>query len=330
MIMLLGDAVRETIVNHIKSAKMYGISADTTPDLSKKDQMAVVCRYIDMEGDLKERLVAMKCVHSKTGDQMADDIISTLNSHSLKTDELCFQSYDFTSSMSGRFNGCQKKLQDKLRRAIPYSEVEECIKEVEDALKLRNLSKTRWTARPESIRAVWISFEQTQNALCKIKESAKFDTKTKASARSLHSKMESADFIIAIMFMKNIMMKSKLMTEALQAPDLNIIDAMTIICSTVHSLKRINEDSEAMNDLIEAGIQFTQKVGGNAHEEFKRKHRVRRRPTRIEEHPETDCKMNIIMFYRRGFKEVLEIQIMQLGDNLNVCFEAVRPLAIQL
>ena len=48
------------------------------------------------------------------------EIIGSLIKQSLKLDELCFQSYDYTASMSGRFNGVQKKLQDKLERRLPY------------------------------------------------------------------------------------------------------------------------------------------------------------------------------------------------------------------
>ncbi len=80
--------------------------------------------------------------------------------------------------------------------------------------------------------------------------------------------MESCDFIMSIMFMKNIVSNTKQMTEALQGEDHNIVDAMTIICSTVCGLQRINGNSLAIDDLIEAGFQYTDKLGGNAHAEF--------------------------------------------------------------
>ena len=38
------------------------------------------------------------------------------------------------------------------------------MKQVENALKLRNLSKTRWVYRSESIEAVWSSFEAVRKA----------------------------------------------------------------------------------------------------------------------------------------------------------------------
>ena len=45
-ITLLADQVRQEIILDIKQAGMFSVSADTTPDLSKSDQMTVVCRFI--------------------------------------------------------------------------------------------------------------------------------------------------------------------------------------------------------------------------------------------------------------------------------------------
>jgi hypothetical protein len=69
--------------------RLFGVYADTTPDLSRKDQLAVVCRYVNEDDDSKERLLCIKSTTSKTGAGTADEIITTLNSHALNTNELC-------------------------------------------------------------------------------------------------------------------------------------------------------------------------------------------------------------------------------------------------
>ncbi len=119
MMQLLGDEVRKRIITEVKEAGFFGVSADTTPDLSHKDQMATVCRYIDSCGDAKERLISMKSVCTKACDATAKEIIKVLQNSSLNTEELSFQSYDFTNSMSGCFNGAQKKLQEQLQKTVP-------------------------------------------------------------------------------------------------------------------------------------------------------------------------------------------------------------------
>ncbi|CAB3996389.1 Hypothetical predicted protein [Paramuricea clavata] len=44
MIQLLAEDVRRQVVKEIKDAKMFSVSADATPDLSRNDQLSVVCR----------------------------------------------------------------------------------------------------------------------------------------------------------------------------------------------------------------------------------------------------------------------------------------------
>ena len=61
------------------------------------------------------------------------------------------------------------------------------------------------------------------------------------------------------------MTTTKQMTEVLQAHDLNIVDALTIIGSTIQSLKSVQRKQAEMDALIEARISNTIKMGGVAH-----------------------------------------------------------------
>ena len=116
----IGREVQERIVQEIKDAGMYSVMADTTPDVSHKDRLAIACWYVDKIGQPRERLVSLTETKDKTGEGGATEIIESLTEQGLDLDELCFQSYDYTASMSGRFNGVQKKLQDKLGKSVPY------------------------------------------------------------------------------------------------------------------------------------------------------------------------------------------------------------------
>ena len=68
-----------------------------------------------------------------------------------------------------------------------YAEIEKSVEGVEHVLKLRNLSKTRWTARAESIRALWISYEESLDTIA---SSSKFDDKSRRQENNLSLKME--------------------------------------------------------------------------------------------------------------------------------------------
>ena len=203
--------------------------ADTTPDVSHKDRLAIACRYVDNKGQPRERLMSLTEAKDKTGEGGATEIIESLTKQGLDLSELCFQSYDYTASQSGRFNGVQRKLQDKLERSVPYipclahrsntviehsckaspiitelfnvlealfvfftsstkriTSLQESIRvlEVDNPLYLRNLSKTRWTARAESIKSVWSSYEAILDSLAKLEESN--DCSTRTSANHVH------------------------------------------------------------------------------------------------------------------------------------------------
>lgn len=95
---------------------------------------------------------------------------------------------------------------------------------IENSLQLRNLSKTRWAARSESVRAVWASLEAVLRGLEEVNSST-VETKVKATASGLVKKVKCFDFIASLVFMKNIMLKTKFLSDALQREELNIIEA---------------------------------------------------------------------------------------------------------
>lgn len=244
---LLGTKTRDMLIKEIKNAEFYSVIADTTPDLTHHDRLTIKIRYIsDKNGVLvpNERLLKMDVVLTKkTGVELAEKIFGVLNSLGLPVDKIVFQSYDFASNMSGKYNGTQKKLSEMCQKNIPYipcqahrinifiesacnastlikeffgtleslyvffsgstsrhQRLEEDLKNVENSLQLKNLSKTRWTARAESIKAVSVSYENVVHVLEDMKSSRDFDSNTKCSAMALHKKMLDFDFICTIYF----------------------------------------------------------------------------------------------------------------------------------
>ena len=154
--------------------------------------------------------------------------------------------------------------------------------EVDNPLNLRNLSRTRWTARAESIKSVWNSYEAILDSLSNLERSDDGST-----ASGLRAKLLRFDFIVTIMFMKNIMYKSKRMTETLQSQDLNVLDAITTVETTVKSLEIAKNDIDGMNAEIKAAASFAEKLGIDVDSDFRRHHRQRRAPRRIDDNPDT-------------------------------------------
>ena len=85
------------------------------------------------------------------------------------------------------------------------------------------------------------------------------------------------------------------MTETLQLLELNIIDAMAIIQSTVELLKK-RDYHDTMNQKINPG-------------EFQRKRRMRKAPVRFDPNQETTAKVTLHQFYRGEFIKLLNMLI---------------------
>ena len=123
MIDILAQNIRGKIKEEVNESKMFSVMADTTPDTSNKDRLAVAVRYVKEDGPsfaVKERLLEVKETIDKTGNGQASDILTSLEDNGLKLSELIFQSYDFSWNMSGVHNGAQAEIEKKLDRKVPY------------------------------------------------------------------------------------------------------------------------------------------------------------------------------------------------------------------
>ena len=121
------------------------------------------------------------------------------------------------------------------------------------------------------------------------------------------------------------------MTETLQLPELNMIDAMTITQSTVEFLKKMRDDHDKMNREINAGITILRKVGNDdPEEEFQQKHPVRKASVWFDPNQEITEKVTLYHFYRDEFMKLLNMLIEEYGNNLIRCFETLKPLIVVL
>lgn len=161
--------------------------------------------------------------------------------------------------------------------------------EIEGSLKLRNLSKTRWTARAESLKAVYISYEIIVSVLDDLTTDKNIDQKTKIQALGLEKKCLSFDFIVSMYTMKTIMYQMKTLTEQLEASDLNIVDGIVLIECAVRSLKEIRIDSDQLNKLISSAKVFSLKIEVDPVVDFQRHHRKRLNPKKIDSNSNTQA-----------------------------------------
>lgn len=133
------------------------------------------------------------------------------------------------------------------------------------------------------------------------------------------------NFIVSIMFMKNIMYKLKLLTEYLESPDLNITDATLFITSALKSLDIINADSQSMDNLIKSAVIFL-KNNVDAKKEYSVCHRCRIAPKHLDINNSNASQICFRDFYRKEFKIVLDTLTSLIRHHLEKSINDIKPL----
>ncbi len=151
--------------------------------------------------------------------------------------------------------------------------------------------------------------------------------KVKAKGNGIKKKILSFDFLFALMFMRIVMKKTKILTMQLQEEELNILDALKLIEATVTNLEEIRGNDDAMDAELDAINQYANTIGIDSTSEFNRKHQIRLQPSRIDDNPGTAAAYTFHSFHRKAMCEVLDSLIVEYNENIKVCLQKVKPLA---
>ena len=98
----------QVIVNSIIEeigGDVFCLLVDESADVSDKEQMAVVLRYVDKCGVLKERLIGVVRVSKTTSACLKSNIDDLFAKYKLSWKQVRGQGYDGASNMRGEFNG---------------------------------------------------------------------------------------------------------------------------------------------------------------------------------------------------------------------------------
>ena len=113
--------VRKHIREEIGNAK-FSILVDETCDVAKREQMALVFRFVDKYGVLQERFFDLIHVKNTKALTLKEELCSVLSKYSFDIQNLRGQGYDGASNMRGELNG----LQALFLRECPYAYYVHC------------------------------------------------------------------------------------------------------------------------------------------------------------------------------------------------------------
>jgi len=94
----------KSIVEEI-DGDVFCLLVDESADVSGKEQMAVVLRYVDKLGVIKERLIAVVHVQETSASCLKSNIDKLFAKYGLSIKQIRGQGYDGASNMRGEFNG---------------------------------------------------------------------------------------------------------------------------------------------------------------------------------------------------------------------------------
>ncbi|KAM3375091.1 zinc finger MYM-type protein 1-like [Capsicum galapagoense] len=108
---IVNSCAKETLKAIVEdlNGDYFGILVDESKDVSHKEQMTLVLRYVNKEGKLIERFLGVVHVKDTFARSLKDAICSLLLEHNLSSSHIRGQGYDGDGNMQGEFN-CLKTL----------------------------------------------------------------------------------------------------------------------------------------------------------------------------------------------------------------------------
>ncbi|MEJ2527969.1 MAG: DUF4371 domain-containing protein [Sulfurovaceae bacterium] len=122
LLSLYARKVQHSIREEIGSSK-FCIMVDEARDESKKEQMAIVIRFVNKEGLIKERFLDLIHVSDTAALTLKDSICAVLLDNNLSVQDIRGQGYDGASNMRGEWNG----LKALILNECPYAYYIHCM-----------------------------------------------------------------------------------------------------------------------------------------------------------------------------------------------------------
>ncbi|XP_019264501.1 PREDICTED: zinc finger MYM-type protein 1-like [Nicotiana attenuata] len=104
---IVRSCAKETLKAIVKdlNGDYIGILVDESKDVSHKEQMVLVLRYVNKEGKVIERFLSIVHVKDTSAKSLKEAICYLLLEHSLSKSQIRGQGYDGASNMQGEING---------------------------------------------------------------------------------------------------------------------------------------------------------------------------------------------------------------------------------
>ena len=119
MITTVGAIMLNNLSQLISDSKYFSIMSDEAADISNKENLSAVIRFLDCTKTVREEFVGFcLCEHGTTGVAIKYLIVGAVGDLGLSMDDCRGQCYDGAGNMSGRLNGASSLIRAEFYKAI--------------------------------------------------------------------------------------------------------------------------------------------------------------------------------------------------------------------
>ncbi|KAI5340365.1 hypothetical protein L3X38_019639 [Prunus dulcis] len=262
---IVNACARETldvIMSGLKD-RFFSILVDEARDISVKEQMAMVLRYVDDKRHVIERFVGVQHVTDTTSSTLKDAIDIFISSNGLSFSKLRGQGYDGASNMRALVAAAKKnidiasfftttnsvvnhvgascKRRDALRAQLQEELViafeNDCLitgRGLHQETSLKRAGDTRWSSHYGTIISIISMFSSVIHVLQMIIDDNPNDSA--GEANKIQREMLTFQFVFHPFLMKAILGLTNDVSQALQKKDQEIVNAMALVKSCKEKL----------------------------------------------------------------------------------------------
>ena len=271
VISVCGEFIRNGILDEVRQACFYSISADEAVDRSNHEQMTLVVRFCDESDNVREEFMEfVACPGSQRG-------------VAARIREKCPKA-GYTHCCSHKLNlalvkamgitavGNMMDTADKLVRFYNFSpkrqhNLEKCIDDIQDGktdkVKLKELCRTRWVARHDAFNVFIDLYESIVSSLQEIRNrNDGWNAQSANGAMSLYIAITQFPFIAALITTIYIMAYVQPISVSLQSKTFDIVKATDQIKNVIGALEDIREKVDTFHSKLYSNITSVGKTVG--------------------------------------------------------------------
>ena len=298
IIAILAELIIDELRAEFGQAHFISVLADETKDLSKKEQLSIVIRYL-YECEIHEEFVGFTVAETLDAESLSQYILQRLSLMGVENDNIVGQGYDGASVMSGSRTGVQTRIQEVAahafyvhcfnhRQNLTIVDTVHSIVPVADFFSaLKMIYKF---VSGSAVHSKWVKFQQDQDltlvefkSICETRWSAqvravaatkkRFDTLVEfirsieltdsnreraTGAKSLLGLLDQT-FIYTMLLMFDLLNETKLASDSLQDPEIDYCKAADLIEALMDEVKSYTETSGKAKNYFSQSLDIARK-----------------------------------------------------------------------